>query len=336
MRVAVCRPQVPFVRGGAEIFTDRLVEELRARGAEADVVSLPLRTWPNDQLATNAVMWRLIDLVEDVQTPADLVIATKFPSYLIRHPNKVVWLVHQLRQAYEWHGTALGQFDDSPEDRTVRRGIQDLDRESLSEARKLFATSANVAERLKRSTGLLAEVLPHPPQELPYRCERYGDFILCVGRLDPAKRVDLLLQAAALDSAIEVVVAGDGPDRERLESLAGPRIRFAGHVSEQELADLYATCRAVFYAPADEDFGMVPYEAFRAAKAVITTTDAGGPLEAVHDRENGLIVEPDPSAIASGLRELLDDESKARSFGEAGQQVGSALTWDDAIAKLLG
>jgi len=64
--VAVCRPQVPFVRGGAEIFTDRLVEELRARGAEADVVSLPLRTWPNDQLATNAVMWRLIDLVEDV------------------------------------------------------------------------------------------------------------------------------------------------------------------------------------------------------------------------------------------------------------------------------
>lgn len=334
--MAVCRPQVPFVRGGIEIFTDRLVEELRARGAEADIVSLPLRTWPNDQLAINAAIWRLIDLVKDVQAPADLVIATKFPSYLIRHPNKVVWLVHQLRQAYEWHGTALGQFDDSPEDRSIRRGIHDLDRESLGEARKLFATSVNVADRLKRSTGLLAEVLPHPPQELPYRCEGYGDFILCVGRLDPAKRVDLLLQAAALDSAIEVVVVGDGPDRERLDGLAGPQIRFAGHVSEQELADLYATCRAVFYAPVDEDFGMVPYEAFRAAKAVVTTTDAGGPLEAVQHRANGLIVEPDPSAIAAALRELLDDESKARSFGEAGRRVGSLPTWDDAIAKLLG
>jgi glycosyltransferase involved in cell wall biosynthesis len=336
VRVAVCRPQAPFVRGGVEIFTDRLVEELRARGAEADIVSLPLRTWPNDQLAINAAMWRLIDLVEDVQAPADLVIATKFPSYLIRHPNKIVWLVHQLRQAYEWHGTGLGQFDDSPEDRSIRRGIHDLDRESLGEARKLFATSVNVADRLKRSTGLLAEVLPHPPQDLPYRCEGYGDFILCVGRLDPAKRVDLLLQAAALDSAIEVVVVGDGPDRERLDGLAGPQIRFAGHVSEQELADLYATCRAVFYAPVDEDFGMVPYEAFRAAKAVVTTTDAGGPLEAVHHRANGLIVEPDPSAIAAALRELLDDESKARSLGEAGQRVGSVPTWDDAIAKLLG
>jgi len=334
--VAVCRPQVPFVRGGIEIFTDRLVEELRARGAEADIVSLPLRTWPNDQLAINAAIWRLIDLVKDVQAPADLVIATKFPSYLIRHPNKVVWLVHQLRQAYEWHGTALGQFDDSPEDRSIRRGIHDLDRESLGEARKLFATSVNVADRLKRSTGLLAEVLPHPPQELPYRCEGYGDFILCVGRLDPAKRVDLLLQAAALDSAIEVVVVGDGPDRERLDGLAGPQIRFAGHVSEQELADLYATCRAVFYAPVDEDFGMVPYEAFRSAKAVVTTIDAGGPLEAVHHRANGLIVEPDPSAVAAALRELLDDESKARSFGEAGRRVGSVPTWDDAIAKLLG
>jgi glycosyltransferase involved in cell wall biosynthesis len=333
--VAVCRPQLPFVRGGVEIFTDRLVEELRARGVDAEVVSLPLRTWPNDRLATNAMLWRLIDLATDMEAPADLVIATKFPSYLIRHPNKVVWLVHQLRAAYELHGTELGQFSESPEDRAIRRGIQDLDRESLGEARTLLATSANVAERLRRSTGLLAEVLPHPPQELAYRCERYGAFILCVGRLDPAKRVDLLLDAAALDSEIEVVIAGDGPDRGRLEGLASGRVRFAGHVSERELAELYATCRAVFYAPVDEDFGMVPYEAFRAAKAVITTTDAGGPLEVVRDGDNGLIVAPDALSVAAALRELLGDEAKARSFGEAGRRAAAAVTWDNAIAKLL-
>lgn len=331
----MCRPQLPFVRGGVEIFTDQLVEELRARGVDAEVVSLPLRTWPNDRLATNAMLWRLIDLATDTEAPADLVIATKFPSYLIRHPNKVVWLVHQLRAAYELHGTELGQFSESPEDRAIRRGIQDLDRESLGEARTLFATSANVAERLRGSTGLHAEVLPHPPQELAYRCDRYGAFILCVGRLDPAKRVDLLVDAAALDSEIEVVIAGDGPDRARLEGRASGRVRFAGHVSERELAELYATCRAVFYAPADEDFGMVPYEAFRAAKPVITTTDAGGPLEVVRDGENGLIVAPDALSVAAALRELLGDEAKARSFGEAGQQAAAVVTWDNAIAKLL-
>jgi glycosyltransferase involved in cell wall biosynthesis len=85
----------------------------------------------------------------------------------------------------------------------------------------------------------------------------------------------------------------------------------------------------------DEDFGMVPYEAFRAAKPVITTTDAGGPLEVVRDGDNGLIVAPDALSVAAALRELLDDEAKARSFGEAGRQVAAAVTWDNAIAKLL-
>src|SRR5690242_20809099 len=123
MRVAVCRPQVPFVRGGVEIFTDRLVAELRARGLEAEIVSLPWHGWPNDRLATSTMMWRLVELGGDLDVPADLVITTKFPSYLVSHPNKVVWLVHQLRQAYELHGTPLGQFTDSRNDRSIRRAI---------------------------------------------------------------------------------------------------------------------------------------------------------------------------------------------------------------------
>jgi glycosyltransferase involved in cell wall biosynthesis len=336
MRVAVCRPQVPFVRGGIEIFADRLVEELRSRGMEAEIVSVPFRTWPNDRLATSTMMWRLVDFAADMEMPPDVVITTKFPSYLIRHPNKVVWLVHQLRQAYELHGTELGQFSDSPEDRSIRQGIHDLDRVSLGEAQKLFATSRNVAERLQRSTGFIAEVLPHPPQELAYRCDGYGDFVLCVGRLDTTKRVELLLNAAALDPAIEVVVAGEGPDRERLEELANGRVRFTGRVSEQELADLYATCRAVFYAPLDEDFGMVPYEAFRAAKPVVTTSDAGGPLEVVADGRNGRVVEPDPRSVAAALRELLADEATARSLGAAGHEAAATVTWDNAIERLLG
>ena len=68
-------------------------------------------------------------------------IATKFPSYCVRHPNKVVWLLHQFRQAYELDGTELAQFGDSPEDRATRRAVQRLDRVALGEARKLFATS---------------------------------------------------------------------------------------------------------------------------------------------------------------------------------------------------
>jgi glycosyltransferase involved in cell wall biosynthesis len=340
MRIAVLRPQVPFARGGAEIFSDRLVEELRARGHETDLVSVPFKWYPGARVLTQAFLWRMLDLEEADGKPIDVVVATKFPSYLVRHPDKRVWLVHQFRQAYELDGTELGQFGDSPEDRALRRKVQALDQIALGEATRLFATSRNVADRLERSTGLAAEVLPHPPQELSYRCDGYGDFVLSVNRLDRAKRIDLLLEAAAIDSGLEVVVAGDGPDRRRLEELARDRgldgrVRFAGRVSEEELTDLYARCLAVFYAPVDEDFGMVPFEAFLSEKPVLTTTDAGGPLEVVTDGRTGLVVAPEAVELARAAGWLREHRDDAATFGRAGRELAAEVTWDRAIARLL-
>jgi glycosyltransferase involved in cell wall biosynthesis len=210
-----------------------------------------------------------------------------------------------------------------------------MDKQALGRARKVFATSANVAGRLESSTGLSADVLPHPPQELEYRCEAYEPFVLSVGRLDAWKRVDLLLEAAALVPGLDVVVAGSGPERERLEQKAAGRARFVGRVSGAELARLYATCRAVYYAPFDEDFGMVPLEAFRASKPVITTTDAGGPLDFVIADETGWVADPTPEAVADALREAVAGESVARRYGEAGRPRADAITWDSALARLL-
>jgi glycosyltransferase involved in cell wall biosynthesis len=331
MRIAVCRPQVPFARGGAEIFTDELVRQLRARGHQAEIVSVPFKWYPGQRVLTQAFLWRLLDLTEADGAPIDIVVATKFPSYCVRHPNKVVWLLHQFRQAYELDRTELGQFSESAQDRALRRRVQRLDETALGEARKLFATSGNVASRLRRSTGLEAEVLPHPPQELAYRTDGYEPFVLSVNRLDRAKRIDLLIEAAARQG-VDVVIVGDGPDRGRLESLANGRARFTGRISEQELADLYARCRAVYYAPFDEDFGMVPFEAFLAEKPVVTTTDAGGPLDVVHERATGRVVEPTVDAIAGAL---AIGEDEARTWGKAGKAIAERVTWDSAIDRLL-
>ena len=340
MRIAVCRPQVPFAYGGAEIFTDRLAVELRARGHEADVVSVPYKWYPGARVLTQAFLWRMLDLEEADGQRVDLVVATKFPSYLVRHPEKRVWLVHQFRQAYELDGTSLGQFGDSPEDRATRRKVQAIDRVALGEASRLFAISQNVANRVEASTGLTAEVLPHPPQALDYRCENYGDFVLSVNRLDRAKRIDLLIEAAARDGSLEIVIAGEGPDRQRLEQLAtdhglNGRVRFAGRVPDEELADLYARCLAVYYAPVDEDYGMVPLEAFLSEKPVLTTTDAGGPLEVVSDGSTGLVVTPDAGEIARALGWLNEHRDEAASFGRAGKAIAREVTWDRAIARLL-
>ncbi len=331
---------MPFVRGGAEILTESLVRELRARGHEAEIVSVPFKWYPGTRVLTEALLWRMLDLDEVDGRPIDLVIATKFPSYAIRHREKRVWLVHQFRQAYELDGTTLGQFGPVKEERALRRKVHDLDRAVLGEATRLFAISSNVAGRLERSTGLVAEVLTHPPQALPFRCEPSEGFVLSVGRLDRAKRVDLLLEAAALDPSLQAVVVGDGVDRARLEGIArdrslGSRVRFMGSVDETELAGWYARCDSVFYAPVDEDFGMVPYEAFLSSKPVITTTDAGGPLEVVLDRSTGLVTEPTARGIAGATTWLREHTADAASMGRRGLGIAEEITWDRVIARLL-
>ena len=339
MRIAVCRPQVPFARGGAEIFADDLVAQLRARGHEADVVTVPFKWYPGERVLTQAFLWRLLDLEETDGRRIELVIATKFPSYCVRHPNKVVWLLHQFRQAYELDRTPLGQFGESAEERATRRAVQRLDTVALGEARTVFATSANVAERLRRSTGIDAEVMPHPPASLHYRAGASEGFILSVNRLDRSKRIDLLIDAVA-EAGVRAVIAGEGPDRARLEALArnrglDGRVVFTGRVSDDELADLYARCLGVYYAPVDEDFGMVPFEAFLSEKPVLTTTDAGGPLEIVADRKTGLVVDPRPDALAQAAAWLAEHPDEAEAWGKAGKAIAARVTWDSCLDRLL-
>jgi glycosyltransferase involved in cell wall biosynthesis len=331
---------VPFERGGAEVLSEGLVRELRAREHEAELVTIPFRWYPDTKVLSQALLWRLADLTEAQGRPIDLVVATKFPSYAVRHPNKVVWLVHQFRQAYELDGTDLGQFGDDPGGRAARNAVQRLDEATLGEAKRLFAISANVARRLRDSIALEAEVLSPPPQDLPFRCDSYGDFVLSVGRLDRAKRLDLLLRAAGERDGLRVVIAGDGPEREPLQRLAEElrldgRVTFTGRIGEEQLTDLYAECLAVFYAPIDEDLGLVPYEAFRSEKPVVTTSDAGGPLEVVSDRATGLVVDPTAGSVAEAFTWLDANRSEAQAFGRRGRELAEQVNWDTVVEKLL-
>ena len=79
--ILVCETQVPFVTGGAESLVRSLVDQLRARGYEADLVSLPFKWYPKEEILAHAAAWRLLDLSESNGRPVDLLIATKFPTY---------------------------------------------------------------------------------------------------------------------------------------------------------------------------------------------------------------------------------------------------------------
>jgi glycosyltransferase involved in cell wall biosynthesis len=340
-RVLVLAAQSPFSHGGAERHVRRLTEELVQRGVEADLVTMPLVERERFDLVRSALAWRSLDLSEVGGRRVDAVIATRFPSYVARHDNKVVWLIHQYRQAYDQFGTPYSDFTSSPEDRRAREAIAEIDRVGLTEARRVFANSENVAARLARFNGIRSEPLYHPPPLAGrFRPGPAGDYALTVGRLDPWKRVDLPLAALAHAPRARLVVVGRGPEEERLHRLVAERglsqrVRWVPSAGEEELIELYAGARLVVLAPADEDLGYVPLEAFLSGKAVLTTEDAGGPLEFVRHGETGFVVAPTPEALGRAMELAWDRPDALEELGRRGRERVSRVTWDAAISALL-
>lgn len=336
--ILVCTAQVPFASGGAERHAAGLVRELKTRGHRVDLVQLPFKWYPREEILLSAMSWRLVDVTEADGTKVDLVIPMKFPSYLVRHPNKVVWLIHQFRQAYDRFGTEQSDFTASPEDTRWRELIAEADATGLGEARKVFTNARNTADRLMRFNGIEAEALYHPPPLAGrYRDDGHGAYGLVVGRLDPWKRMDLAIEGAAA-GRFPLVIAGSGPDEARLRKVAErtrAEVDFRGAVSDEELLSLYAACGAVLFTPADEDYGYIALEAFLSKKPVVTCTDSGGPLEFVVDGETGRIAAPNGPAVGAAAAELLAAPALARRLGANGFEAVRGMTWEGVVTALL-
>ncbi|MGE0449443.1 MAG: glycosyltransferase family 4 protein [Vicinamibacterales bacterium] len=341
-RVVVCEAQVPFIRGGAEYQVRSLISALRDRGVETELVAVPFKWYPAEELLAHAAAWRLLDLTESNGQVIDRVIATKFPTYFVRHPNKVAWLMHQYRAAYELCGTPYSEFTHSEEHVGVRDTLVRLDREILGECRHVYTNAQNTANRLKKYNAVEATAL-YPPSPYTGRLQAgpYGNYVLAVGRVETIKRPDLPVRAMAhVDPGLRLVVAGTGSalaDTRQLAASLGvaDRVDFLGAVGEEELLRLYSEAMAVLYTPFDEDFGYVTVEAFLSRKPVVTVSDAGGPLEFVVDGVNGCVCEPDPEALASAVNDLAANRSRLAGLGADGFERVRGITWDSVVDALL-
>ena len=341
--ILVCETQVPLVHGGAESHVRQLVAQLEAHGYQVGLVSVPFKWYPKEEILAHTAAWRLLDLSESNGVPIDLVVATKFPSYFVRHPNKAAWLIHQYRAAYELCGTPYSDFAHVDLDVGLRQKLIGLDTEMLGECRRLYTNARNTANRVAKYNGLHAEPLYHPPRLADrMRSGPFGEYILSVGRLETVKRVDLGIRAiAAAGAATRLIVAGTGTQDEALRRLAAglgvaDRVEFVGAVDDDSLIRLYAGALGVLYAPFDEDFGYVTLESFLAHKPVITARDSGGTREFVEDGVNGCICEPEPGAIADAFSRLANDVRLAKSMGDAGYERARLVTWDGVVEKLVG
>jgi glycosyltransferase involved in cell wall biosynthesis len=340
--VLVCETQVPLVRGGAELLVRQLVDELRARGFETDRVSVPFKWYPKQEILPHAAAWGLLDLSESNGRPIDLMIATKFPTYVARHPHKVCWLVHQHRAAYELAATAYSDFGHDELDVALRDRLMALDERALAECAARYTISNTVTARLARYNGLSSTPLYHPPLLAPRLSPGpYGDYVLSVARLERNKRVDLAVRSVAWwPEPLTLVVVGEGSQRPAVERAAedagvAHRVRFVGAVGDDELLELYRGALAVVYVPYDEDYGLVTLEGFLAAKPVVTATDSGGTLEFVDDGVNGAVAAPEPQAIGAAVARLHGRRADAAALGAAGRERALAITWDQVIERLV-
>jgi glycosyltransferase involved in cell wall biosynthesis len=340
--VLVCAAQAPFVSGGAEIHVRELVANLKRRSFRVDVVSVPFHGYPPSEVPRQALAWRLLELRHTTGDSVDLVIGTKFPSYLVRHHRKVAWIFHQYREAYDLLGTELSPLGSGSEDRALVETIRTMDKAALSECRSLFTNSRNTADRLARFCGLPATPLHPPPQQLErYHCDSYSDFLLCPGRLDRTKRPELALRALARSrSSARLKLTGDGPLRADLERLAeelgiASRVDFLGFVSEADLVALYARCRGALYVPFDEDYGFVTVEAFLSKKPVVTALDSGGPLEFVEDGRTGFVAAAEPEALGDAIDRLFAlPQARLSELGEESRRRVDGMSWDAVIDRL--
>jgi glycosyltransferase involved in cell wall biosynthesis len=332
--VLVCGAQKPFVYGGAEQHQENLVAAFRAAGHQPELVRLPV-AWEKDRLFDAPLAWRMIP------ADADLVVATNFPSYFVRHPRKVVWLFHQHRGAYELADEAFSDIGMDDPSFEVQRRLAEWDSRALGEAAKIFTTSQTVADRLSRFNGLTGEPLYHPPP-LADRLHPgpTGDYLFCATRLEHNKRPEKILQAALGSThRIRAVVAGRGTLAGELEELArtGPsnQVELAGFVDDETVVDLYANALGVVYAPLDEDYGYATLQAFFAGKPVITATDSGGVLEFVEDGVTGYVTDGSPEQLAAAADRLAADPEHAAEMGAEGRRRVEAWDWPAVVDCLV-
>jgi glycosyltransferase involved in cell wall biosynthesis len=207
-------------------------------------------------------------------------------------PTRYVWRYHQYAERENLGRAsrlALALF---------LTNLRMWDRLAADRVDHFIAISDEVRRRIAKVYRREATII-YPPVDVG-RFEpsnRVDDYYLFVGRLVPYRCLDLLIEAFN-KMGRPLVIAGSGRDRERLEALAGPTVRFLGYVPDADLPDLLAHCRA-FVWPGEEDFGISPLQANAAGRPVIAYA-AGGARETVITG---------PAAVATGA--LFAEQSVA-------------------------
>jgi glycosyltransferase involved in cell wall biosynthesis len=346
MKIVITTVQAPFIRGGAEFLADGLKKALIAHKHETEIVTIPFMDSPASLIEDHIVASRLLDMTNTWAGRVDLCIGLKFPAYYIPHPNKVNWVLHQHRAAYDLFNTEYSNLKDEPEGQRIRSIIYRSDNRYLPEAKRIYTIAQNVTNRMERYNGISSIPLYHPcPDMEQFYSGEYEDYILMPSRINLTKRQMLALEAMTYSKEnIKLYLVGKADNEVEKEKILNfirerklqNRVKYFDYVTQEEKFRLYANARAVLFIPLDEDYGYITLEAMASSKAVITAKDSGGPLEFVEDEKGGLVVSPDPKEIAKAIDRLAASKAMAKEMGQNAKNHLSEMniTWDHVVKEL--
>ncbi|MCP5101544.1 MAG: glycosyltransferase family 4 protein [Chloroflexi bacterium] len=233
-------------------------------------------------------------------------------------PTRYVWRYHQYAEQ-ERIGRIARTF--LPPFLTI---LRQWDRLAADRVDHFIAISHEVRRRIAKVYHRDSTII-YPPVETS-RFEpssQVDDYYLMVGRLVPYRRIDLLIEAFNKMQR-PLLIAGSGRDRQRLEALAGPTVKFLGYVPDSDLPDLLARCRAFMF-PGEEDFGIAPLQAMAAGRPVIAYA-AGGALETVIPGQTGIFfTKQTVEAIVQAVESFDPDTLDTRIIREHAERFDTAV-----------
>jgi glycosyltransferase involved in cell wall biosynthesis len=304
----------------------------------------------------------------------DVMISTQPPSFVVEHPRHLALFSHHLRVFYDLSDVYLAAgFADPELHARAEEGVRQIDAAALGQVEHFLAASEVVQERLSRYNGLSANVgvyhagigIPEGVLSAPLT-DRF-EYPLCVSRHEFPKRTELFVHAMKFlpgttgvvvgtggrlpwVRAIDTALSAAGVNLEAFEArdlwlcrpgdgipVAGEaesNVRFLGHVSDDNLAELYRGASCVVAPAYLEDYGLTAIEAMAFGKPLVVCKDGGGLTEFVEDGINGFVVEPTGPAIAAAVQRFVDEPELSRTLGRHARQRAGQYTWARAMEEI--
>lgn len=340
MNIAIPSVQVPFIEGGATLMTRGLKTALQKYGHNVEIITIPFKFFPTNQLGDNIDVWLNQDFTSFNGREVDRVIALQFPSYYVQHTDKTLWLMHQHRSVYELYEHLIAPL----ELQNLKKKITTHDNQELKNINHRFSISKNVSKRLKRFNNLNSTSLYHPPfEQEKFYCNRAEDYIFFPSRLEFLKRQSLLIKAMSYTKTpLKAIIAGSGSHfgeyKKMIEDLnIAHKVKLVGEITQEQKFDYYASSLAVVFPPVDEDYGYITLEAMLSSKPILTCEDSGGVLEFVINSQTGFITPPNPEQLAKKIDWFYHNKSKTVKMGKEAKQLylQKDISWDNVVSKLL-